>query len=75
MDFIVEILPWIQITLSLLLVGAVLLQQAGAGVGGAFGGQDGGVFYTRRGAEKILFRAAIVLGILFTLSTFVALLL
>ena len=75
MDFLATILPWIQITLSLLLAGSILLQQSGAGIGGAFGGAEGGGFHTRRGLEKVLFRATIVLAILFALSAFVALLL
>jgi len=74
MEFLNTILPWVQIGLSILLIGAVLLQQAGAGIGGAFGGADGGGFHTRRGMEKVLFRSTIVLAILFGLSAFIALL-
>jgi protein translocase SecG subunit len=73
MDFLVNMLPWVQIALSVLLVATILLQQTGAGVGGAFGGSDGSINYTRRGFEKILFRSSIVLGILFVLSTFLVL--
>ena len=51
------------------------MQQSGAGVGGAFGGADGGGFYTRRGFEKFLFQATIVLATFFALSAFAALLL
>ena len=74
MELLSSLLPWIQIILALLLVGAVLLQQSGAGIGGAFGGADGGGFYTRRGFEKFLFQATIVIAILFAVSAFVALL-
>ena len=74
MELINSLLPWIQIILSILLIGAILLQQSGAGIGGAFGGSDGGGFYTRRGFEKFLFQATIVIAILFALSAFVALL-
>ncbi|MBI5816988.1 MAG: preprotein translocase subunit SecG [Candidatus Yonathbacteria bacterium] len=73
MDFLVNILPWVQIALSVLLIATILLQQTGAGVGGAFGGSDGSINYTRRGFEKILFRSSIVLAILFVLSTFAVL--
>lgn len=59
-------LPLIQVILSALLVVAVLLQARGTGVGGAFGG-SGAVYRTRRGIEKSLFRATIVLAILFAL--------
>lgn len=70
-----SILPYAQIVLSVLLVIVILLQQTGAGVGGAFGGADSiSGFHTRRGAEKVLFYATIVIAILFALSSFVALL-
>ena len=50
----------------------ILLQQRGGGLSGAFGGQS--VAYgTRRGAEKIVFKASIVLGILFIASSLVRL--
>lgn len=73
MDFLVAILPWVQIALSVLLVVTIILQQTGAGVGGAFGGSDGSINYTRRGFEKVLFRSSIILAILFALSTFASL--
>ncbi len=68
------ILPYIQIILSVLLVAAILLQQRGSSLGGAFGGDNfSATFHKRRGAELFLFRATIVLGILFVLSAFLAL--
>ncbi len=67
------IMPYVQIILSVLLVGGILLQQRGAGLGGAFGGGDGFGFNTRRGAEKVLFNATIVIGILFVTSTLITL--
>ena len=67
-------LPYIQITLSVLIVVAVLFQQRGSSLGGAFGGDNfSATFHKRRGAELFLFRASIVLGILFVSSAFVAL--
>jgi preprotein translocase subunit SecG len=53
-----------QVAVSVLLIAVVLLQQQGAGLGAAFGG-DGNVFRTKRGIEKILFHATIVLAVLF----------
>jgi len=54
----------IQITLSVMLVGLILLQQRGVGLSGAFGG--GGEFYsTRRGIERILFILTVIVAILF----------
>jgi len=68
------VLPYIQIVLSVLLIAAILLQQTGASMGGAFGGDNfSAAYHTRRGSEKVLFYAAIILGILFGLSSFVAL--
>lgn len=62
-------LPYIQIILSALLIVVVLLQRTGASLGGAFGADNfSSGFHTRRGLEKTLFRATIVLGILFALS-------
>lgn len=74
MEFLAGALPYIQITLSILLVASILLQQRGSSLGGAFGGDNfSAAFHTRRGAEKMLFQASIVLGILFALSAFLAL--
>lgn len=53
-----------QIAVSVLLIGAVLLQQQGVGLSATFGG-DGGGFRTKRGLEKGLFYATIVLSVLF----------
>ena len=52
------------IATSVLLVAVILLQQQGAGLGSAFGG-EGNVFRTKRGIEKGLFYATIVLATLF----------
>ena len=70
------ILPYIQIVLSVLLIGSILLQQTGASMGGAFGGDNfSAAYHTRRGSEKVLFYASIILGVLFALSCIVALIL
>ncbi|MBI4121188.1 MAG: preprotein translocase subunit SecG [Parcubacteria group bacterium] len=74
MELLESTLPWVQIVLSVLLVAAVLLQQTGASLGGAFGGADQGGYHTRRGAERVFFFATIVLGILFAVTAFIALL-
>ncbi|OIO30493.1 preprotein translocase subunit SecG [Candidatus Nomurabacteria bacterium CG1_02_43_90] len=70
MEFLVTVLPWIQIILSIILTTTIILQQTGAGVGGAFGGGDDSIRYTRRGMEKVLFYISIIVAILFTLSAF-----
>ena len=71
MEFLVKVLPWAQIILSIILVAAIILQQTGAGVGGAMGGSDDSIHYTRRGAEKVLFYVSIVIAILFAVSAIV----
>jgi len=60
-------MSWIkisQIIVSLLLIVVILLQNRGAGLGSAFGG-TGGVYLTKRGLEKKLFTATIILAVLF----------
>lgn len=59
-----NILSYIQIILAILLTASILLQHRGTSLGGAFGG-EGNVYRSRRGAEKFLFYATIVLAILF----------
>ena len=73
---IAGVLPYLQIGLSVLLIACVLLQQTGAGLGGAFGGDNFSAgYHTRRGTEKYLFYATMVIAILFGATSFVALLL
>lgn len=73
MQFIQSILPYLQVVLSIFLIVTVLLQQRGSSVGGAFGAESmGTTFYTRRGAERVLFQITIGIAILFALSVFAA---
>ena len=62
---ITTILTYLQLILSILLIVVVLLQQQGAGLGAGFGGGAGGVQTSRRGPEKTLYKATIVISILF----------
>lgn len=59
---------------AVLLVAAVLLQQRGASLGAGFGG-SGELYTTRRGLDKNLFEATIVLAVIFVLSILTSLLL
>ncbi len=68
MNLVMQILPYAEIILAVILVLAILLQQSGAGVGGAMGGDIGSFHTTRRGFEKFLFILSIVCGILFALA-------
>jgi preprotein translocase subunit SecG len=54
-----------QILVSVMLIIVVLLQAKGAGFGTGLGGTTSSSFRTRRGLEKTLFQATIVLTIVF----------
>ena len=65
MEALVSALPYAEIILAILLIGGIVLQQRGASLGGAFGGDNcASTFYKRRGAEKFLFNATIGVAIL-----------
>ena len=59
-----EFLPIAQIVVAVFLIIFILLQQRGTALGSAFGG-GGGFYATRRGIQKKLFWATVVLGALF----------
>ena len=56
----------IQVIVAILLMVAILMQNRGTGLGGVFGG-SGGVYLTKRGLEKKLFLATIILAAIFIL--------
>ena len=58
------ILSTAQIVIAVLLIAAILLQSRGAGLGAIFGG-EGNVYRSRRGIERKLFVATIVMSVLF----------
>ena len=75
MNAIAHILPWIQVVISILLIITILLQQSGAGLGGALGGGDGSAnYHTKRGFEKFLFYLTIIIAVLFVASALAAVL-
>ncbi len=53
-----------QLIVSVLLIVSILLQSRGASLSGVFGGSNA-VFRTKRGIEKSLFAATIVLAAIF----------
>lgn len=63
-----KFLNFFQIIISILLIAAILIQQRGGGLSGVFGGEET-IYATRRGAEKIIFTATIILSFLFILSS------
>lgn len=63
-----QIFSIIQIICGIILIVLILLQTKGSGLGSAFGG--GMTFYqTRRGVEKLLFYATMVVAGIFLLSS------
>jgi preprotein translocase subunit SecG len=54
----------LQIAVSVALIALILLQERSSGLSGIFGG-EGGFYQTRRGLEKIIFAATIILIIVF----------
>jgi protein translocase SecG subunit len=62
------LLKYFQVIVSILLVIVILVQNQSSGLSATFGGQ-GPITTTKRGAEKVVFRATIVLAILFVLSS------
>jgi protein translocase SecG subunit len=70
-DAVLPALPYVQITLAILLTASILLQQRGSSLGGAFGGDNfSSAFHKRRGAELFLFKFTIGISILFVVATF-----
>ena len=67
-----NILAFLQIALSVALIIGILFQQRGTGISSIFGG-GGASYHTKRGLEKGLHVAIIIIAILFVLSTIVAL--
>lgn len=67
-------LPYIQVALSLVLIVGVLLQRSEAGLGAGFGSEgSSGNRFMRRGMEKLLFNATVVIAFLFAVSAIVPL--
>lgn len=60
-----SVLPYITIISAVLLIGSILLQNQGMGLGAAFGGGDSNFYRSKRGVERILFIATIVLAVIF----------
>lgn len=72
MKALVSALPYVEIVLSILLIVGIVLQQRGATLGGAFGGDNfASTFYKRRGAEKFLFNATVLIAVLLILAAIV----
>lgn len=57
----------LQVIIAITLVVLILLQERSSGLSGLLGGSEaiGGFYQTRRGLEKMVFRATIILGVIF----------
>lgn len=64
LNFILQI---VTIVSGVLMMAAILLQQRGASLGAGFG-SSGELYTTRRGIDKNLFEATIILAVIFVLS-------
>ncbi len=63
----------LQIVISVILITIILLQVKGSGFGAALGGMSGGsVYRTKRGLEKTLFQATIILVGVFLFVSFLS---
>lgn len=60
----------LQVIISVLLAISILLQQRGTGLSATFGG-SGGFYTSKRGAEKFLSIATVVLAVLFIVNSMV----
>jgi preprotein translocase subunit SecG len=67
-----QLITIIQITVSIILIGAILLQAKGTGLGSAWGG-GGEMYRSKRGVEKILYTATILLCVVFLISSILGL--
>lgn len=59
------ILNWILIVTALLLSLSILLQHKSAGLGAGFGGGGGNNYSSKRGVDRILTIATIILAVIF----------
>ena len=67
------LLNLLQIFVSVILIVVILLQVKGSGFGAALGGMSGGsVYRTKRGLERTLFQATIVLTVVFIFISFLS---
>jgi len=59
----------LQFVFSSGLIGLIVIQAKGTGLGKAFGG--GGQYHSKKGVEKVVFTATIVLSALFIVSSLI----
>ena len=60
------------IIISIVLILVILLQTKGSSFSGAFGGDTGSIYRTRRGVEKTLFQFTIAIGVIFVILAIIS---
>lgn len=68
-----QLLTIVQMLVSLILIGLILIQAKGTGLGRTFG-SGGGTSFSRRGLEKLLFRLTFVFAGVFIIISILQLL-
>ena len=67
-----QILTIAQLIIAVAIIVLILLQERSSGLSGVLGGGEAGNFYqTRRGLEKIIFRATVILVTLFLILSLI----
>jgi preprotein translocase subunit SecG len=61
----------VQIFISLVLIGVLLLQARGSGFSATFS-SDSSIYRTRRGVEKTLFNVTIILAVVFVIVSIIS---
>jgi preprotein translocase subunit SecG len=62
----------VMIIVSIVLILVILLQTKGSSFSGAFGGDTGSIYRTRRGIEKTLFQFTIGVAVLFVVLAIIS---
>lgn len=60
-----------ELIIAALLIAAILVQQQGTGLGSTFGGEST-LYRSKRGVERILFIATVILAALFAVNSILA---
>jgi len=69
-----KIITVLQVIISILLVASILIQAKGVGLGSTFGG-EGSFYRSKRGVEKLLVYATVLLATIFFIVSLIGVLL
>ncbi len=61
----------VQIVIAIFLIICILIQSQSSGLGSSFGSNSGAAYRSKRGMEKIIFMATIVLAVFFLLLSII----